>query len=144
MICKTSCFSPNIFATADHILSAAKNFRWKLQAFPLHPACLPVPVFLPVLRSGNVCSVRTVLPVPLLLHSKTTSYFPLSASFPISRCSIFNPYSRFFLTQTLVQFIGKCDGTMFPSGASDGNYQLILALGNIVWNQKCHHIFQLV
>ena len=47
-------------------------------------------------ESGNVCSVRTVLPVPLLLHSKTTSYFPLSASFPISRCSIFNPYSRFF------------------------------------------------
>ena len=48
------------------------------------------------------------------------------------------------ILQPLVQLIGKGDRTVLAAGAADGDHQLILALQDIVGNQKTDHIIQLV
>ena len=42
--------------------------------------------------------------------------------------------------KTPVQLVGKGYGTVFSAGAADADNELMLALGNIIRNQKTDHI----
>ena len=71
------------------------------------------PVLPQVLQSDNVCFFQDAWKVPLLLHLKMTFYFPLNASFPISRCSILSPYS-FFVDKRLYNSFASVTERCFP------------------------------
>ena len=49
-----------------------------------------------------------------------------------------------FLSQVVSQFFRYEDRPMHAAGASDGNDKLVLALPDIIRNQKPDHIFQFI
>ena len=93
-------------------------------------------------QSGSGVPSEDVSIIPLLprlrMHPSTSKFLFGWRLFPDPGAQSDSIVLR--VGKTPVQLVGKGYGTVFSAGAADADNELMLALGNIIRNQKTDHI----